>query len=87
MDYFEKKQAAAVLKHGILRRYLHVFVSKTGSPAGEVVYVDGYAGPGLTGREVYTAHAAARRTPNQYEAWLAPVLRSALLTGGEFASP
>jgi AcrR family transcriptional regulator len=35
----------------------------------------------LTGPELYTVHAEARRTPDQYEAWLAHVLRSALLTG------
>lgn len=46
-EFFGEPQAAAVLKHGILRRYLPVFATKTGSVAGEVVYLDGYAGPGL----------------------------------------
>lgn len=45
--FFAAPQAAAVLKHGILRRYLPVFATKTGSRAGEVTYLDGYAGPGL----------------------------------------
>lgn len=47
-DFFEKPQPAAVLKHGILRRYLPVFASKTGSQSrgGLVIYVDGYAGAG-----------------------------------------
>jgi three-Cys-motif partner protein len=46
--FFERPQPAAVLKHGILRRYLPVFASKTGSQSrlGIVVYVDGYAGEG-----------------------------------------
>ena len=34
----------------------------------------------LTGPELYTAHAEERRTPDEYEAWLSHVLRSALLT-------
>jgi len=45
--FFKEPQAAAVLKHGILKRYLPIFVTKTGSVAGEVVYLDCYAGPGL----------------------------------------
>ena len=46
--FFKEKQAAAVLKHGVLQRYLQPFVSKTGStaPDNRVVYLDGYAGPG-----------------------------------------
>lgn len=49
MSFFEEKQAAAVLKHGILGRYMRTFVSKTGvkSTGNRVVYLDGYAGPGL----------------------------------------
>ena len=47
MSFFTAPQAAAVLKHGILRRYLPIFATKTGSRAGQVVYLDGYAGPGL----------------------------------------
>lgn len=50
-EFFEEKQAGAVLKHGILHRYLHIFASKTGStaPEGRVYYLDGYAGPGVYG--------------------------------------
>ena len=46
--FFQEKQAAAVLKHGILKRYPDVFTAKTGSAAlaGKVVYLDGFAGPG-----------------------------------------
>jgi three-Cys-motif partner protein len=45
--FFGKPQPAAVLKHEILRRYVVVFASKTGSQsAGRVGYVDGYAGAG-----------------------------------------
>jgi AcrR family transcriptional regulator len=33
----------------------------------------------LTGPELYTSQTEARRTPSQYETWLAHVLRSALL--------
>lgn len=46
--FFQGKQAAAVLKHGILKRYPTVFTSKTGRKAseGRVVYLDGFAGPG-----------------------------------------
>ncbi|MFI0469159.1 three-Cys-motif partner protein TcmP [Saccharopolyspora sp. 5N102] len=47
-EFFQKKQAAAVLKHGILKRYPTVFSTMTGSTSqqGRVVYLDGYAGPG-----------------------------------------
>jgi three-Cys-motif partner protein len=47
-DFFQRKQAAAVLKHGILTRYPPVFATMTGSTStgGRVVYLDGYAGPG-----------------------------------------
>jgi len=47
-SFFQQKQAAAVLKHGILSRYVHVFASMTGvgSREGRVWFVDGYAGPG-----------------------------------------
>lgn len=44
--FFTEPQAAAILKHGILRRYLPVFAAKTGSWRGEVLYLDCYAGPG-----------------------------------------
>lgn len=49
MGFFESQQAAAVFKHGILKRYLTVFASKTGSTSkdGRVVFLDGYAGRGV----------------------------------------
>jgi three-Cys-motif partner protein len=47
-QFFREQRPAAVLKHGILRRYLHVFASKTGSTAlgRRVAFLDGYSGPG-----------------------------------------
>lgn len=47
-EFFQGKKAAAVLKHGILTRYVPPFVEKTGSTAvrGRVVVLDGYSGPG-----------------------------------------
>jgi three-Cys-motif partner protein len=47
-DFFEERQGAAVLKHGILRRYLPPFTGKLGSTSrdGRVAYLDGYAGSG-----------------------------------------
>ena len=44
--FFQQKQAAAVLKHGILRRYPSVFATMAGVSGNRVVYFDGYAGPG-----------------------------------------
>lgn len=44
--FFQRKQAAAVLKHGILSRYPRVFATMAGKRTGRVVYFDGYAGPG-----------------------------------------
>jgi len=48
-SFFGKKQAAAILKHGILGRYLSTFCSKTGarSTGNRVVFLDGYAGQGV----------------------------------------
>jgi three-Cys-motif partner protein len=48
-EFFDERQGAAVIKHGILRRYLPVFAAKTGSTSvgGRVVYLDGYAGAGV----------------------------------------
>ncbi len=47
-DFFQRRQAAAVLKHGVLERYMTIFASMTGSASrgGRVYYIDGYAGPG-----------------------------------------
>jgi three-Cys-motif partner protein len=36
----------SVFKHDLIRRYLPIFAGKTGSRAGGVVYLDGYAGRG-----------------------------------------
>ena len=46
--FHEAKQAAAVLKHAVLDRYVTPFASKTGSTSkdGRVAFIDGYAGPG-----------------------------------------
>jgi hypothetical protein len=45
--FFDKPQAAAILKHQVLFRHLKVFASKTGSQSdGRVCFVDGYAGAG-----------------------------------------
>ncbi len=45
--FFDEKKAAAILKHGVLRRYPAVFASKAGTLAGgRVTLVDGYAGRG-----------------------------------------
>eukprot|EP01041_Mallomonas_annulata_P027412 gene27412-48993_t len=50
-EFFAARQGAAVMKHAVLGRYLHLFASKVGkwSANHEVVYVDGYAGPGVYG--------------------------------------
>lgn len=47
-DFFATKRAAAVFKHGILKRYPVVFASKTGRNVEDhrVVFLDGYAGRG-----------------------------------------
>ncbi|MEX0832681.1 MAG: three-Cys-motif partner protein TcmP [Actinomycetota bacterium] len=47
-EFFSERRPAAVLKHGILRRYLRVFASKTGSTSAgnRVAFLDGYSGPG-----------------------------------------
>lgn len=44
--FFTRRQAAAVLKHGVVSRYLPVFTTMAGTGADEVVLLDGYAGPG-----------------------------------------
>lgn len=45
-EFFQRPQAAAVLKHGVLARYATVFAAMAGSRTGRVVYLDGYAGAG-----------------------------------------
>lgn len=44
-EFFRSRKAAAVFKHGILKRYPTVFASKTGQ-GNPVVFLDGYAGRG-----------------------------------------
>jgi len=48
-NFFLERQGAAVMKHGVLSRYIRLFSQKTGkyAPGHSVVYVDGYAGPGV----------------------------------------
>jgi three-Cys-motif partner protein len=67
--FFVVKKAAAVLKHGILSRYMVVFATKVGSTSrgGRVVILDGYAGEGRykdgsTGSPVLIAESI-RKTP------------------------
>jgi three-Cys-motif partner protein len=66
-EFFRDLQAAAVLKHGILHRYLHIFVSKTGSTVrgGRVCYLDGYAGPGTYSSGAPGSPALAADTANK----------------------
>jgi hypothetical protein len=45
--FFEKRKAAAFVKHEILAGYLKPYAMKVGVNAREVVFVDGYAGPGV----------------------------------------
>lgn len=44
--FFQRPQAAAVLKHGILSRYATVFAVMAGTRTGRILYFDAYAGPG-----------------------------------------
>lgn len=44
--YWEQRRLPSVLKHDLIRRYLPVFAGKTGSKAGGLIYLDGYAGRG-----------------------------------------
>jgi hypothetical protein len=47
-EFFGEKRAAAVLKHGLLSRYVPIFATKVGSQSKDsrVVVLDGYAGEG-----------------------------------------
>jgi hypothetical protein len=47
-EFFRSRKSAAVLKHGILKRYPVVFAAKTGR-GNPVVFLDGYAGRGEYG--------------------------------------
>lgn len=48
VGFFDEMQGAAVLKHGLLHRYLRIWAQKVGSRSsqGVVHYLDGFAGPG-----------------------------------------
>jgi three-Cys-motif partner protein len=63
-SFFKERQPAAVLKHGILRRYLQPFASKTGKFAADnrVVYLDAYAGPGTYSDGTSGSPALAEQT-------------------------
>ena len=68
--FFHQRKAAAILKHGILSRYLRPFAMKTGSTSigGRVVILDGYAGEGryedgTPGSPIHMARTAADLAP------------------------
>ena len=77
--FFSEKKAAAVLKHGILSRYVLPFATKVASRSkdGRVVVLDGYAGEGRyddrsPGSPIYMiesarAHAAQKGGPRSLE--------------------
>lgn len=44
--YWKDARLPGVIKHGILRRYLPIFLARTSSYDGRAVYIDGYAGRG-----------------------------------------
>lgn len=48
MEYWERPQGAAIFKHAVLKRYVPLFASKTGSTSigSRVELLDGYAGQG-----------------------------------------
>lgn len=70
-QFFERKQAAAVLKHGILKRYSPVFVTKAtyGTASKRMVYFDGYAGPGCYEDGSPGSPLLAARTARDVKAW------------------
>ncbi len=46
-SFFERRNAQAVLKHGILTRYAYYFAGRAGhATGGRVAFIDGYAGEG-----------------------------------------
>lgn len=51
-DFFVKRKPPAELKHGILRRYPPILAGMTGKRGNEVVFLDGYAGPGMYDNDV-----------------------------------
>jgi len=62
--FFDDQQGAAVLKHGILSRYLPIYASKTGSTSigNRVAYLDAYAGAGAYEDGVPGSPALAAKT-------------------------
>ncbi|MEO7261604.1 MAG: three-Cys-motif partner protein TcmP [Jatrophihabitantaceae bacterium] len=74
-EFFVAKRAAAVLKHGILQRYVLPFAMKVTSTAkdGRVVVLDGYAGEGRyedgsPGSPIFMAETARKLlTPRRME--------------------
>jgi three-Cys-motif partner protein len=45
-QFWQEQRLPSVLKHALITRYLPIFAGKTGSRAGNVAYLDGYAGRG-----------------------------------------
>ncbi len=64
VGFFEDQQGAAVLKHGILSRYLPIYAGKTGSTSKghRVAYLDAYAGAGAYEDGVPGSPALAAKT-------------------------
>jgi three-Cys-motif partner protein len=46
-QYWDGPNLPSLLKHGILRRYLPIYLARTSSPLGQVVVLDAYAGRGV----------------------------------------
>jgi three-Cys-motif partner protein len=68
-EFFQRQQAAAVLKHGILKRYPGVFATMAGSRSGRVLYFDGYAGPGRYADGAPGSPLIALETARRTAAW------------------
>lgn len=79
--FWSERRGAAALKHGVLRRYLVVYVTKTGTyaPGRRVVYFDGFAGrgryeDGAEGSPLIAAEVAQRvakmKNPRRLECFL-----------------
>jgi three-Cys-motif partner protein len=45
-NFWRDARLRSVLKHGIIKRYLPVFLARTSARRGKAVYFDGYAGRG-----------------------------------------
>lgn len=46
-QYWDGQNLPSLLKHGILRRYLPIYMARTSAPGGRVVVLDAYAGRGI----------------------------------------